>query len=108
MQELIILVVYVSIGNLEAYEVREYLEQVIVKIGKPPTPEVFMYFLPTYEPNSRIECLNPKLMTENEFANVRETLDKMQETLNQTLVNLEGKNTTPPPAKAPAKKRFFR
>ena len=108
MQEQIILVVYISIDKLEESRVSNYIVEVIDKIGKSPGPGVFMYFLPTHEPNSRIECLNPKLMTEIEFANVQETLDKMQETLRQTLDYLEIKNTTSVPAKAPAKKRFFR
>lgn len=58
-----ILVAYIGVGNIDNDDVEEY----VYKVGKRIIPTSFdgeMIIVPIDENNSRIECINPKYITD--------------------------------------------
>lgn len=75
----LILVHYIGIGNMDNSDVPEYIQH-IVKALQPKVgneEEVLSYYIPTRE-ESRIECINPKLLTVEDFKETNDRLYKAQ------------------------------
>lgn len=77
----IILVHYLAIGRHGIARAREqmhkYLEQVI-KPSRIEQEDILHYVLPIHEGESSIECINPKLVSELEYAKVKDALMKVE------------------------------
>lgn len=82
----LILVYYVNIGTFNQSEVSQFMERFVKSVEN---KDMIQYYVPVRGENSRIECINPKLINEDEFKKVKETLDsyksKLDEFLNTTL-----------------------
>ena len=85
-KDTIILVMYVGIDHMEPRDVGPYMER-IVELTKPdPENEVKneIFYLPEYgTKNTRIECINPKLLSEEEFADARAILEKLRKSVEE-------------------------
>jgi len=73
--EKIILVHYIDVGNMSNRDAKEYLVRYIDKM--PKDNNIINYFIPTKGEN-KIDCLNPKLVSEDEFNHVKGILDRNQ------------------------------
>ena len=64
----LILVYYIGVGNINDYEVIEFIEKVTERIMLNNfSGEIIV--IPTNEVNTRVECINPKYITEPELIN---------------------------------------
>jgi hypothetical protein len=87
----IILVFYVDIGNISPEDCQTYLSRVNDSVLI-PDDNIIQYIIPIRGENSRIECLNPKLVTEQEYISVKTILDKTTEILNNYTNELKNIN----------------
>lgn len=74
----IILVHYVNVSKLSDNEIPEYFNNLVEHYKKYMDDSILQYWIPILNGDSRIECLNPKLVTEQEFTNAYEYLNKAQ------------------------------
>jgi len=73
-QEKILLVFYVDVSHIPLNEKVSYLNRLTDIIRDEST---IVYIVPQYEP-SKIECINPKLVTEEDYKQAINVMDKMQ------------------------------
>lgn len=74
--EKIILVHYIGVGNLSKKEVEQHLYKITTEF-LPKDDGVINYVIPTKE-ETRVECLNPKLVSEEDYKQAKELLDRNQ------------------------------
>lgn len=71
----IILVIYVPVGRLRPEEIGELMTKMGRSLEPRETDGIIHYLIPTKDENGRIECLNPKLMSEAEFITAERVLE---------------------------------
>ena len=79
--EKIILVHYINIGYMDNNDGSKTMEQVIEKLT-PKEDDIISYFIPIRKGETRIECINPKLVSEEDFMEAKRVLDRNQEIMN--------------------------
>jgi len=77
--EQIILVHYINVGNISMEDVEPFIQKIAIKMRPKPEEQCHSYFVPIRNGDSRVECINPKLIGEDEFKKAKDTLDKAQE-----------------------------
>jgi len=77
--EQIILVHYIDIGNISMEDVEPHIQKIAIKMRPKPEEQCHSYFIPIRNGDTRVECINPKLIGEDEFKKAKDTLDKAQE-----------------------------
>lgn len=92
MKDKIILVHYIAIGNMEHNKAMMALDKFKNQM-KAKEEDVVQYFIGIREGDSRIECINPKLVDEAEYAKAREALDKAQSEFNKLLNELKDESS---------------
>lgn len=75
----IILVCYVDISMMDNEDVPMYMNEVAA-ILKRENDQILHYLVPI-KSESRIECLNPKLVSEEDYAEAKAILERLQSTL---------------------------
>jgi len=73
--ENIIIVHYVGVGNLPEYQVRELMSSYL-KLIKNDEEGVTHYMIPSNCRNTRIECINPRLVSKKDYSDAKAALDK--------------------------------
>jgi hypothetical protein len=88
----LIVVFYIEVGDMESSDVSQFIQSMIDRVNQDESQEkIVKYFIPTrYEPHSRIECINPKVIGEDEFAKVANAMDK----LNAIMAEFQPKEST--------------
>jgi len=87
MQGKLILCFYVGVGNMDQADVPQYIEEVKKSNAHLFTDNGIAAFLvPITGPNSRIECVNPVLVTDQE---AKDTFNEALKRLNQVIGALE-------------------
>lgn len=74
--EKIILVHYIGVGNLSIKHADEYLYKIKTEF-LPKDDGIINYVIPTRE-ETRVDCLNPKLVSEEDYKQAKELLDRNQ------------------------------
>lgn len=64
-----------------------HIPQQVEEIRKSIPPEVATFFIPT-DGETRIECINPKMITGEEYVHVKKVLDECQSNVNSLLLRL--------------------
>lgn len=77
--EQIILVHYIDVGNISMADVKPFIEKISIMMRPKPEEQCYSYFVPIRNGDTRVECINPKLIGEDEFKKAKDTLDKAQE-----------------------------
>jgi hypothetical protein len=75
----VLVVIYVGIKDLNPGQVQEYFSKIYENL---PSKEegFFSFVLPDKESDSiKVECLNPVLLDESEYAKAKEKLDRLNE-----------------------------
>jgi hypothetical protein len=85
MKDKIILVHYIHIGNLEGGDVGEYMNDIIKKFSYKDEDNIFSYWIPVKDGDTRVECINPKLVSEEDFKEAKRVLDRNQEIVNDII-----------------------
>lgn len=78
--EQLILVCYVDISGLNDRDAREVLERVHNQI---PDPSDILHYIVPIKGENRIECINPKLISHDEYDKVKQILDKNQKIIEE-------------------------
>jgi len=75
----IIIVCYVHVGNMVGQDVDNLMAKIGIMLKeREETEGILHYLIPIYSGSSRIECINPKLLTEDEYAHTKVVLDNAQ------------------------------
>lgn len=74
----IILVHYVAVGHKSPSKTREYIQH-YMEVFDSKDDGIISYIIPTRDENTRLECINPKLVTPAEFDDARRILDRAKE-----------------------------
>lgn len=87
--EIKILIIYIGIGGIRSEDIDSYMQKVTEKIT-PTTFEGEIIVLPTQllvAPDTRIECINPKYITETEL--IYEHTDLMKKLQEELKIQLD-------------------
>lgn len=73
--EKLILVYYVAIDDMNSKDIDDYLRS----LGEDfRNDEIIQYIIPIKHGESRIECLNPRLISEEDYKQAKELLERNQ------------------------------
>lgn len=76
--EKIILVHYIHIGNMNVNDVSRYMKE-FSETCKPKEEDIISYWIPVKNGDSRVECINPKLISDDDFNEIKKVLDRNQQ-----------------------------
>jgi hypothetical protein len=87
-----ILVIYIGIAGIRSEDIEKFVRKVTNKIS-PTTLQCEIITIPVQDVNTRIECINPKYITDESLINEHtEIMKKLQEELNCQLEILKKDN----------------
>jgi hypothetical protein len=89
-KEKIILIHYINVGNIDGNNVSEMMENVVNKFSPKEEDNIISYWIPVREGETRVECINPKLVSEEDFTEAKRVLDRNQEIVNN-IINWKNK-----------------
>lgn len=72
----LILVFYIDVSNLYKEDIPAYMNEVAIELSKNDN-NTDKYFIPIFEGDSRIECINPVMISEEEYAEVKRKIDEI-------------------------------
>ncbi len=70
-----ILVIYVGVAGIRSEDIPDYVNKISAKIS-PKTFEGEVILIPTHSSDTRVECINPKYITDIELINKHQNLMK--------------------------------
>jgi hypothetical protein len=85
----LVLVYYVNIGNIDDSDVEPYLNRVKDMLTD---TNMVQYFIPVRDQETKIECINPKLVNEEEYQDVLNVLERQRLSYNNHLESLKREN----------------
>ncbi len=91
----LILVFYINIGNTEDKDVPSLMKELIARTREQSQNEERSYWFPTREGESRVECINPQLINNDQYKEVRSILDRNQKIVDE-LIDQKLKGTISP------------
>jgi hypothetical protein len=89
-KEKIILIHYINVGNIDGNDLSEMMENVVNKFSPKEEDNIISYWIPVREGDTRVECINPKLVSEEDFTEAKRVLDRNQEIVND-IINWKNK-----------------
>jgi hypothetical protein len=90
--EKLILVIYVGVVGLRSEDIQDFVHKLSERII-PSSVEGEFIMIPTQSPDTRIECINPKYITDVELIKEHtEMMKKLQEELQHQLKQLKQEN----------------
>jgi hypothetical protein len=84
-KEKIILIHYINVGNIDGNNVSEMMENVVNKFSPKEEDNIISYWIPVREGETRVECINPKLVSQEDFTEAKRVLDRNQEIVNNII-----------------------
>jgi hypothetical protein len=84
-KEKIILIHYINVGNIDDNDVSEMMKNVVNKFSPKEEDNIISYWIPVREGETRVECINPKLVSEEDFTEAKRVLDRNQEIVNNII-----------------------
>ena len=84
-KEKIILIHYINVGNIDGNDVSEMMENIVNKFSPKEEDNIISYWIPVREGETRVECINPKLVSEEDFTEAKRVLDRNQEIVNNII-----------------------
>ena len=82
--EKLILIYYLNLGNITPQRASEILESFGANLNQ-EIKEAHHILLPIRNGNTRVECLNPKIITQEEYRSVKGFLEKAEGALSDIL-----------------------
>lgn len=83
--EKIILVHYINVGNIDGNDVSKIMEDVVKRFSLKEEDNIISYWIPVREGETRVECINPKLVSQEDFTEAKRVLDRNQEIVNDII-----------------------
>jgi len=91
-EENIILVIYVGVQGIRMEDIRYFVESITKRIS-PETIKGEIIVIPTQSPDTRIECINPKYITDADLIKEHtEMMKKLKENLQNQMEQLKQEN----------------
>jgi polyhydroxyalkanoate synthesis regulator phasin len=90
MEQPLIIVCYVNVGNLAIDEINHFMRDVMKRFETKPEENIRQYFLPTRE-ESKIECINPIRIPDDEYKKIEEKLEEARKKLDDFFKEMEEK-----------------
>lgn len=91
-EEYKILVIYVGVQGVRSEDIKSFIHKITKRIS-PSTLKGEIIVIPTQAPDTRIECINPKYITDTELIKEHtELMKKLQEQLQNQLEQLKKEN----------------
>jgi hypothetical protein len=84
-KEKIILVHYINVGNINSNDVAEIMKDIVNKFSLKEEDNIISYWIPVREGDTRVECINPKLVSEEDFVEAKRVLDRNQKIVNDII-----------------------
>lgn len=72
----LILVFYIDVSRVYEGDVPAYINEVATSLSK-NDDGTDKYFIPIYEGDSRLECINPVMISEEEYTEVKRKIDEI-------------------------------
>lgn len=72
----LILVFYIDVSRVYSDDVPAYMYELAADLSK-NDDGTDKYFIPIYEGDSRLECINPVMISEEEYAEVKRKIDEI-------------------------------
>ncbi len=92
LKDKIILVHYIGVADLSDAHIREYVNEIIKNVGHEDDESVEEFFVPIVESrDTRIECINPVVVSEEKYAEVEKRLVELQEKMTEAIENFSKK-----------------
>lgn len=82
--EKIILAHYINVGNSSPQRVAETIQS-LRKLLDMEDNEIIHYLYPVRDQETRVECLNPRLVSEEEYQNAKKILERNQSIVTKLL-----------------------
>ena len=79
----IILTMYVNIGSIDSADIPAYMEQLTNTVIFDDS--ILRLFIPVRNSETRVECINPKRISDEEYIKVSEFVEDAQKKLNEFL-----------------------
>ncbi len=86
----LILVFYIDVSRVYKEAVPSYMNEVATTLSK-NDDGTDKYFIPVYEGGSRLECINPVMISEDEYTEVKRKLDEINEYYENLLSNQDNR-----------------
>lgn len=83
--EKIILVHYINVGNMDYTNINKFMEEITVKFSPKEEDNIISYWIPVNNGETRVECINPKLVSEEDYSEAKKVLDRNQEIVNEII-----------------------
>lgn len=84
-----ILVIYVGVQGIRVEDIKHFVESITKRIS-PATIKGEIIVIPTQSPDTRVECINPKYITDVELiAEHTEMMKKLKENLQNQMEQLK-------------------
>lgn len=74
-----ILIFYINVDGLSPQKSQQYIYDIMKDYNC--NSDIVHYFLPVRNQETKVECVNPKLITDSEFQEIKDRLDKYNENL---------------------------
>ena len=81
--EKIILVHYINVGNKSPEKVSQMMAEINAVLSK--EENIIHYVYPVRDQETRVECINPKLVSEEDYNSTKEVLKRNQEIVTRLL-----------------------
>ena len=83
--EKIILVHYINVGNMDYTNINKFMKEITVKFSPKEEDNIISYWIPVNNGETRVECINPKLVSEEDYSEAKKVLDRNQEIVNEII-----------------------
>lgn len=80
--ENMIIVFYVAVGKMRGEKLAKYM-RLVAECLTLKEPNVISYFIPVTKGDTRVECINPKLLTEDEYAAAKSGMDRARRAVDE-------------------------
>jgi hypothetical protein len=88
--EKLILVFYINIEHIASCDVNEYIHNISKNLSAKNGDDILSYFIADWGIKNRVECVNPKLVTEEEYSKAKNILQELEEQMFKYIKEQEG------------------
>ena len=85
LKDKIFLVLYVDVSTIPVEDTYQYIEEAAKSFNHLKDESVQVVILTVREQDTRLECINPVLLNEEQFAQVQEKIDNFQKAFDEFL-----------------------
>ena len=78
------------IGNLNYSDTIKFMKEVTTKTTPKDEDNIISFYIPIQNGETRVECINPKLVSKEDFSEAKKVLERNQEIVNE-IINCDKK-----------------